>query len=423
MNLVQLKKEISSGALEKYKHLYTDISRQTERFIKALDAFGGLYGENRDIMVLSVPGRSEISGNHTDHNHGSVLAGAIDKDIIAVVSENRSGLIRFHSDGYPEDTVEIEKTCEPGNFKKYTSAALIAGVARGFLNSGYTVGGYDAYSTSDVLKGSGISSSAAYEVMLGNILNHLYNGGRIANTEIAMISKYAENVFFGKPCGLMDQMACAVGGFVYIDFENSDAPTVLPIEFSLSDKGYSMCIVNTGGSHANLNEDYASIPEEMRSLARLLGRETLRGLTEEDIIKNINNIRRLVGDRAILRSLHFLRENERVNKIKAALTEGDVNTFFKLINESGRSSFEYLQNVYSNLTPTEQGISLALALTEGYLGDGAVCRVHGGGFAGTIQTFIKKEDAPGYIEYMNSIFGIGAAEEYNVRPEGAVRLF
>ncbi len=424
MNLTQIKEEISNGALEKYGHLYCDIPYQTKRFIKALDSFGELYGKDREVMVFSVPGRSEISGNHTDHNLGCVLAGAINRDIIAVAAKNDEGIIRFHSDGYPEEAVDIQKTDTPLNFKEYTSAALIAGMTRGFLNNGHTVGGYDAYATSEVLQGSGISSSAAYEVMLGNILNHLYNGGKIENTEIAILSKYAENVFFGKPSGLMDQMACAVGGFVYIDFENSEAPEVERIDFSLSDRGYTMCIVNTGASHADLNEDYALIPGEMCAVAKLLGRKTLRGLREEDIVKNLNNIRRLVGDRAVLRSLHFLRENERVGKIKEALKAGDLESFFFGIKESGRSSFEYLQNVYSNSNVGEQGLSLALALTEGYFKNGgAVCRVHGGGFAGTIQLFLKKEDVPGYIKYINAVFGEGAAEEYSVRPDGAVRLF
>ena len=424
MKTAQLKEEISNGALAKYEHLYRNTDYQRERFIEALNDFEALYGADRDVMVFSVPGRSEISGNHTDHNLGCVLAGAIDRDIIAVVAKNDDGIIRFHSDGYPEDTVEISKTDDPNNFKKYTSAALIAGMTRGFINNGHAVGGYDAYATSEVLKGSGISSSAAYEVMLGNILNHLYNGGEVANTEIAILSKYAENEFFGKPCGLMDQMACAVGGFVYIDFENAEQPKVEPISLSLSELGYSMCIVNTGGNHADLNEDYALIPGEMRAVAKLLGRDALRGLREEDIIKNLNNIRRLVGDRAVLRSLHFLRENERVERAKDSLKIGDLDSFFSVIKESGRSSFEYLQNVYSNSAVKEQGLSLALAVTEGYFKDYSVpCRVHGGGFAGTIQVFLKKEDAPGYIKYMNGVFGKGAAEEYNVRPEGAVRLF
>ena len=424
MKTAQLKEEISKGALAKYGHLYKNTEYQKERFIKALDSFESLYGADRDVMIFSVPGRSEISGNHTDHNLGCVLAGAIDRDIIAVAAKNDDQIIRFHSEGYPEDAVDIKKTDEPQNFKKYSSAALIAGMTRGFINNGHDVGGYDAYATSQVLKGSGISSSAAYEVMLGNILNHLYNGGKVANTEIAILSKYAENEFFGKPCGLMDQMACAVGGFVYIDFENTEEPKVDPISLSLSERGYSMCIVNTGGNHTDLNEDYASIPGEMRAVAKLLGRDALRGLREEDIIKNLNNIRRLVGDRAVLRSLHFLRENERVGKVRDALKRGDLDSFFSIIRESGRSSFEYLQNVYSTSEVKEQGLSLALAITEGYFNDYAVpCRVHGGGFAGTIQVFVKKEDATGYIKYMNGIFGKGAAEEYNVRSDGAIRLF
>ena len=423
MNVLQLKEEILSGALLKYAHLYRDIPHQKERFIKALDSFIRIYGCDREVMLFSVPGRSEIAGNHTDHNRGSVLAGAIDKDIIAVVSKNEDGIIRFHSDGYPEDSVEIEKIDNPEGFEKYTSRALIAGVAQGFINNGHAVGGYDAYSTSEVLKGSGISSSAAYEVMLGNILNHLYNGGCVPNTEIAVLARYAENAYFGKPCGLMDQMTCAVGGFVYIDLEESDLPKVEPISLSLSDMGYALCIVNTGGNHANLNEDYAEIPDEMRAVAKLLGREVLRGLTEEYIVKNLNNIRRLVGDRAVLRSLHFLRENGRVEKLRCALKAADLDTFFRLIKQSGHSSFEYLQNVYSNSNVKEQGLALALALTEGYLGSDVACRVHGGGFAGTIQVFLKKEYVSGYTEYMNSIFGAGATEEYNVRQDGAVRLF
>jgi len=420
----ELKKKLENGGLAHYCDLYSDIDAQTERFISAIDEFTRIYGEGRDISILSVPGRSEISGNHTDHNRGCVLAGAIDRDIIAVVAKADNGVIRLHSAGYPEDTVEISKTESPDGFEKYTSGALIAGTVRGFINQGYEVGGFDAYSTSEVLKGSGISSSAAYEVMIGNILNHLYNGGKIENTELAKIAKYSENVFFGKPCGLMDQMACAVGGFVYIDFLDNDNPIVEPIDFSLAKAGYSLCIVNTGGNHADLNEDYASVPREMRAVAKLLGRDVLRGLCEEDIIKNLSNIRRLVGDRAVLRTLHFLRENERVGKIKSALLSGDVDSFLTLVGESGRSSFEFLQNVYTTVNVTEQGLSLALALTEGYLaGKSFAARVHGGGFAGTIQVFLKNEDTAGFAEFMDSVFGDGAATVFKIRPQGAVKLF
>ena len=404
--------------------MYSDINKQTERFVFAIDEFTRLYGDGRDIAVFSVPGRSEISGNHTDHNRGCVIAGSIDRDIIAVAAKSEDGVIRLHSAGYPEDKVKISETENPDAYENYTSAALIAGTVRGFINKGYDVGGFDAYTTSEVLKGSGISSSAAYEVMIGNILSHLYNGGKIENAELAKIAKYSENVFFGKPCGLMDQMACAVGGFVYIDFEDNDNPAVEPIEFSLTEAGYSLCIVNTGGNHADLNEDYASVPAEMKAVAKLLGRDVLRGLKEEDIIKNLSNIRRLVGDRAVLRTFHYLRENTRVAKIKSALLSGDVDSFLTLVSESGRSSFEYLQNVYSTVNVGEQGLSLALVLTEGYLsGKRFAARVHGGGFAGTIQVFVKNEDADGYAEFMDSVFGDGAAVVFKIRPEGAVRLF
>lgn len=424
MKAKELIAKLNSGALNIYSTLYRDIEAQTKRFVKAIEAFESLYGADRDISVFSVPGRSEISGNHTDHNMGCVLAGSIDRDIIAVAAKNDDGVIRFHSDGYPDEMVDISKTDNPENFKKYSSAALIAGVVRGFIERGYGISGYDAYSTSEVLKGSGISSSAAYEVMVGNILNYTCCEGAVDNLEIAKIAKYAENEFFGKPCGLMDQIACAFGGFVYIDFKDSENPEVEPIEFSLSDAGYSLCIVNTGGSHADLNEDYASVPGEMKLVAKLLGRESLRGLTEEDIIKNINNIRRIVGDRAVLRSLHFFRENKRVAAAKDALKSGDVADFLSIVSESGRSSFEYLQNVYSAANVKEQGISLALALADGYLeGKGAAFRVHGGGFAGTVQVFIKDGDVDGFVRYMNSVFGEGSTSVFNIRPVGATKLF
>ena len=424
MTVKELLEQIGSGALEKYGELYKDTARAAERFSSAAASFAKLYGEDREIVVLSVPGRSEISGNHTDHNRGKVLCGAIDRDVIAIAAKNDKGIIRVHSEGYPEDTVEINSAKDPAAFKKYSSAALIAGTVRAFLDREYSVGGFDAYLTSEVLRGSGISSSAAYEVMIGNIISHLYNDGKIEAVELAKIARYAENEYFGKPCGLMDQTACAVGGFVYIDFRDADAPEILPIDFSLSSYGWSLCIVNTGGNHADLNEDYASVPGEMRQVAKLLGRDVLRDLTEEDIMKNLRNIRRVAGDRAVLRTLHFLRENDRVEGIKNSLLSSDLQGFLSGVRESGRSSFEYLQNVYSSANVKEQGLSLALALTEGYLsGKEYAARVHGGGFAGTIQVFLKNEDVSGFVEYMDAVFGEGSAEAFRIRPKGAVKLF
>ena len=414
---------IENGSLPIISELYPDTEAQKARLVGAIKSFVSMYGDERDISVFSVPGRTEVSGNHTDHNNGVVLAASINKDIIAVAAMREDGVIKFKSEGYPEDTVNIGDTDSPQKFEKYSSASLIAGVVNGISKLGYSVSGFDAYATSDVLKGSGISSSAAYEVMIGNIINHISCDASLSGIELAKIARYAENEYFGKPCGLMDQMACAVGGFVYIDFEDNESPVVEAIPFSLSGAGYSLCIVNTGGNHADLNEDYASVPGEMRSVAKLLGRDVLRGLTEEDIIKNLRNIRRIVGDRAVLRSLHFLRENERVEEIRKALKAGDVDKFLKTVGESGRSSFEYLQNVYSNINVKEQGISLALALTEGFLREKSfTCRVHGGGFAGTIQVFLKNEDVADYVQYMNSVIGDGAAEAFAVRPVGAVKI-
>jgi galactokinase len=420
----ELRKLLKEGAMSKYSNLYSDVSEQTERFLRAIDAFEEKFGKDRDVYLLSVPGRSEIIGNHTDHNRGMVLAGAIDRDIIAVASKNGESRINLVSEGFEPDGVDLCDIDDPDNFKNYSSASLIAGLAKGFKNEGYGIGGFDAYTTTQVLKGSGISSSAAFEVMVGNILNHLYNDGRVDNKEIAKLSQFSENKYFGKPSGLMDQMACAVGGFVFIDFADAKNPTVEPIDFSLRRAGYSLCIVNTGGNHADLNDDYASVPSEMRAVAKELSAEVLSGITEESLVWKIPELRERVGDRAILRSLHFVRENKRVIKAKEALLSGDVAAFLKTVSESGRSSFEYLQNVYTVKNVAEQGLSLALALTDGYLDPSeSAHRVHGGGFAGTIQVFVKTEKLPDYVSYIDGVLGSGSAMALNIRPKGAVKLF
>ncbi len=424
MKVCELKKLLREGALaEKYSALYLDTQRQTERFIRAIDAFSELYGTDRDISIFSVPGRSEISGNHTDHNHGCVLAGAIDRDIIAIAAKNDDGIIRFKSEGYNEDVVKLDAIDDPDNFPRYKSVSLIAGLAKGFKNEGYAIGGYDAYTTTEVLKGSGISSSAAFEVQIGNVLNYLYNDGKVSNIEIAKLAQFSENEYFGKPCGLMDQMACAVGGFVYIDFEDNKNPIVEPIEDPLAGLGYSLCIVNTGGNHADLNDDYASVPYEMKAVAKEFGKDFLRGLTEDDIIKKSASLRESVGDRAILRAIHFIRENDRVGKIREHLKAKNIEGFFSGVIRSGLSSFRFLQNVFTTVNVREQGLSLALAITEGYLDGEGAYRVHGGGFAGTIQAFVPDSLADGYVALMNSVFGEGAVMKLRIRQTGATRLF
>lgn len=423
MNADLIRQKLRAGALASYGSLYADIDAQTKRWLCAIDAFEELYGKGRDLFLFSVPGRSELSGNHTDHNHGAVLAGAIDRDIIAVAAVSEDPVIRLKSEGFPEDVVRLDDVSAPDRFRPYTSSALIAGTCRAVCDRGGAVGGFDAYTTTEVLKGSGISSSAAFEVMVGNILNHLFCGGRFSGQELAMMAQYAENVYFGKPCGLMDQMACAVGGFVRIDFADPQKPDVRPIDFSLTNAGYSLCIVNTGGNHADLNEDYASVPAEMKQVAKALGQEVLRGLTEEDIRAALPALREKTGDRAILRALHFVRENDRVLRQAAALEASDIAGFLAGVAASGDSSFKYLQNVYTTKNTAEQGLSLALCLTEGLLsGKGCAWRVHGGGFAGTIQAYVKAEYEEAYAKEMDRIFGVGATMRLHIRPEGATEI-
>ena len=419
MKASELRRKIENGALSRYAHLYSDTSAAKDRFLGLIDSFISLYGDS-EAQLLSVPGRSEIAGNHTDHNRGCVLAGAIDRDVIAIAAKNGLDKVRFFSVGYPMGEISFSECECADNFKKYTTSSLIAGTVKGFALGGYEAGGFDIALASDVLPGSGISSSAAFEVMIGNALNHLYNGGRIANTEIAKIAQYAENEYFGKPCGLMDQMACAVGGFVFIDFENVKDPAVTPIDFSLDGAGYALCIVNTGGNHADLNEDYASVPREMKEVASFFGREVLRGIGEDELIAKIPKLRESLGDRAVLRAMHFIRENDRVVKARDALLSDRLTDFFDAVNSSGASSFKYLQNVYTTVNVAEQGLSLALALADGYLAGEGASRVHGGGFAGTVQIFVRKERLSGLIELLDSVFGEGACMPLNVRPEGAM---
>ncbi len=423
MNIEQLKSQLSIGALSDYAGIYSDTEAQTKRFTGAADAFFERFGD-REVSVFSVPGRCEIAGNHTDHNGGLVIAGAINSDIIAVAARNNEGAVRVFSRGYGEDRVELAEISDKNNFEKYTSSSLIAGVLYAIKARGFEIGGFDAYLDSEVLAGSGISSSAAYEVMIGNIINHLYCDAEIDNKELAKIAQYAENEYFGKPSGLMDQMACAVGGFVYIDFCDSENPVVESIDFSLSENGYELCLVNTGRGHADLNDDYAGVPLEMKSVAEHFNKTMLRGVDLSDIINEIDALRKTAGDRAVLRALHFVNENERVKKIKKALLAADTDELLRCVKESGDSSFKYLQNVYTDKAVKEQGISLALAISDEYFkGKKCAARVHGGGFAGTVEAFVPKSDVDSYVLFMESVFGRGSVKRYLVRKAGAVKLF
>ena len=426
MNANQMKSYIAEGGIDsKLTYIYGEsaVGAQKARYAAAIDEFAKLYGEDRDITLYSVAGRSELSGNHTDHNHGCVVAASIDLDIIAVAAERTDSVIRVKSEGFPEDVVDFAAYNAPVEAKFGTSESIIAGMVQGFLKDGYKVGGFDAYTTSNVLKGSGLSSSAAFEDMIGNILSHMYNNGGVDNVEIAKLAQYSENVFFGKPCGLMDQVACAVGGIVAIDFENPKAPIINKVDFDISGAGYNLCIVNTGGNHADLTDDYASVPAEMKAVAAYFGKKVLREVDERELIGAIPALREQVGDRAVLRALHFFSENKRVAKQKTALLGGDLDAFFAEVLASGKSSFCYLQNVYTTKNLYEQGLSLALCLAEQYLsGKRSAWRVHGGGFAGTIQAYVPMSDVEGFRALMDGVFGEGKCIVLRIRPEGAVRI-
>ncbi len=421
-----LKSALLSGEYDgRLGYIYGEaaILRQRERYIAAIDAFVSLYGADREAALFSVAGRSELSGNHTDHNHGRVIAASIDLDIIAVASPNGEDMIRVKSEGFHEDVIDINAFTSPRETPEGHSDELIVGMVAGFRNNGYAVGGFDAYTTSNVLKGSGISSSAAFEDMIGNILNHVYNDGRIDNVEIAKMAQYAENVFFGKPCGLMDQVACAVGGIVAIDFADPKSPIINKLDVDISGAGYNLCITNTGGNHADLTEDYASVPAEMKSIAAYFGKSVLRDLTEENVVASMPLLRAQYSDRAILRALHFFSENRRVAEQTEALANGDLDAFFANVIASGRSSYCYLQNVYTTKNVAEQGLSLALCLSERLLAHKkAAWRVHGGGFAGTIQAFVPTADVTAYREAMDAAFGAGACMVLRIRPVGAIKL-
>ena len=426
MKIDALKSALMSGEYDsRLGYIYGEaaVAKQRERYASAIDAFVALYGADREAALYSVAGRSELSGNHTDHNHGCVIAASIDLDIIAVASPNGEDIIRVKSEGFHEDVIDINVFTSPRENPEGHSDELIAGMVAGFRENGYSVGGFDAYTTSDVLKGSGISSSAAFEDMIGNILNHIYNDGAIDNVEIAKIAQYAENVFFGKPCGLMDQVACAVGGIVAIDFEDPTAPVIDKLDVDISAAGYNLCITNTGGNHADLTDDYASVPREMKEIAAFFGKSVLRDLAEESFVASIPLLRDKYSDRAILRALHFFSENRRVAEQTEALQNGDLDTFFANVIASGRSSYCYLQNVYTTKNVEEQGLSLALCLCERQLaGKKAAWRVHGGGFAGTVQAFVPSADVASYREAMDAAFGAGSCMVLRIRPVGAIKL-
>jgi galactokinase len=416
-----------SNMRDKFIKLYGDnkkeIEFQIKRYSKLFEYFKEKFNEI-DVQFFSTPGRTEIGGNHTDHNAGIILAGSVNLDSIAVAAKTNNDVITIYSKGFPKQFVVNINDVQPYKSEEGTTTGLIRGIVSRFKDLNFLVGGFNAFITSNVLVGSGLSSSASIEVLIGTILNTFYNKARISAEDIAFIGQYAENKFFNKPCGLMDQMTCSVGGIISIDFKNLQKPKVRKVNFDFSTQNYNLLVVDTGGSHADLTDDYASIPLEMKKVAKILGATVAREITREQVYDNINLLRQKVGDRAILRILHFLADNQRVLEQVNALENGDFENFLNLINDSGNSSNKWLQNSYSNINPAEQGVNLALALSEDYIkkiGTGA-CRVHGGGFAGTIQVFLPVEYTEKYKKMMQRVFGKSSVFVVKIRSYGSLHL-
>lgn len=403
--------------------LYMDRSKlayQKDRYKKALLSYAEYYGDG-EISIYSAPGRSEIGGNHTDHQHGQVLTASVNNDAIAVVEKIAEPCVYVKSHGFEQKKISLEHLAKIEE-EEETTGALIRGVLAKIKEMGYKVGGFKAYVISDVLIGSGLSSSAAFETLIGSIVSGLYNEGKIGPVEIAQIGQHAENIYFGKPSGLMDQMACSVGSLVHIDFEDTNQPKVEKIDFDLESCGYSMCITDSRGSHADLTADYASIPKEMKQVAHCFDREVLGNIRAESILRRIHQIRGSAGDRAVLRALHYACENERVELEVKALKDGQFETFLSLVKKSGDSSFKYLQNVYSCQDVNHQNLSVALAASDVILGDRGVSRVHGGGFAGTIQAFVPNDLVDEYKKTMEEIFGEDTCQVMMIRKYGGIKV-
>ncbi len=425
MNVSELKSKILQGGFDNsFDMLYSDVNSAKKRYAEACDEFIKLFGDSCGARLFSAPGRTEVGGNHTDHQHGRVLAGSVDLDVIAVVAANNENTVRIKSKGYEMDTVHLD-ALEINPAETGRAISLIRGMCGIFKERGFNVDGFNAYTTSNVLKGSGLSSSAAFEVLIANILSGMFNDAQVDRVEIAKISQKAESEYFGKPCGLLDQSASSLGGFTAIDFCDPKAPVVQQVNFDLSAHGYALCVVNTGGNHANLTQDYADITVECRNISNYFRKGFLREVDINEFYANIAILRKEFGDRAVLRAIHFFNEDMRAEKEKQALIDNDFDEFLSLVSESGNSSFKFLQNVYSNSNVNEQGISLALALTEQFFMEAQVkgaCRVHGGGFAGTIQCFIPISALNSYKEYIEKSFGDNSCYILKIRPVGGTEI-
>lgn len=392
----------------------------TERYRQMIMKFRETYGD-RDILMFSSPGRTEISGNHTDHNHGKVLAGSINLDCVGVAARNDSSVVNLVSETFNQKFSIDIKDLEPSERKAGTED-LVRGLLQGFRESGYEIGGFDAYITSNVISSAGVSSSASFEMLLCSMINTFFNDGRMDTVAYSHVGKYAENVYWDKASGLLDQMACAVGGLITIDFKDPAAPVVEKIDFDFASQGHSLIIVQTGKGHADLSADYSSVPSEMKKVAEYFGKEVCAEITEEQVIRNLKGVREFAGDRSVMRALHFFEENKRVEAEVAALKENRFQDFLEGITASGNSSWKWLQNCYTNAAYQEQGITVALALTELFIEEKkkGACRVHGGGFAGVIMAMLPDDIVEEYVEYIEAALGEGSAYRMSIRPYGAI---
>ncbi len=391
-----------------------------QRYLDAIAAFRAQFGDAREIALFSAPGRTELGGNHTDHQGGHVLAGSVNLDIIAVAARNQNGTIRLKSEGFDMESVTLS-AFSPQPSEVNTSAALLRGIAAKFSDLGHPVTGFDAYTTSNVLRGSGLSSSAAFEVLVGNICNTFFAEGSVDAVQIAQIGQYAENVFFGKPCGLMDQMACSIGGIIAIDFKTED-PVITRTNVDLTAQGYALCILDSGADHADLTDDYAAIPAEMRAVAAALGKAVLSRTDRTAVLAHLPMLRKTCGDRAVMRALHFFGDDARVSREADALRNGDFDRFLAEVRASGQSSFMYLQNVCTYREPAKQEVALTIALCEALLGGRGAVRVHGGGFAGTVQAFVPLDMLETFRSETEKVLGEGRCHVLRIRSVGGVHV-
>ncbi|MCI9593776.1 MAG: galactokinase [Lachnospiraceae bacterium] len=396
------------------------VGENTARYQELVKGYQQLFGD-QDILLFTSPGRTEISGNHTDHNHGKVLAGSINLDCVGVAAKNDSQTIRIVSETYHQDfTIDLQDLTPSA--KMAGTVDLTKGLLKGFLEAGYKVGGFNAYITSNVISAAGVSSSASYEMLLCAMLNTFFNEGKLDTVAYAHVGKYSENHYWNKASGLLDQMACAVGGLITIDFKHPAAPAVEKIDFDFASAGHSLIIVQTGKGHADLSADYSSVPQEMKKVAQYFGKEVLADVDEKDVLDDLKAVRAFAGDRSVMRALHFFEENKKVEAEVTALKAGDFNAFLENITASGNSSWKWLQNCYTTASVQEQGISVALALTEMFIAEKkrGACRIHGGGFAGVIMAMLPNDLVEEYIAYIEKTIGEGSAYRMSIRPYGAI---